>query len=184
MNKMAVMTTSLKSKLYQRRIAHNTTINVANNRYITIFTLEIRLTKSNSEIVTLTIYHRIFDATKQIDSSAASITIDKVHIAPSKDIPSTGEHKEMVKELRTCDIIKSVYVSFKLESTHTVSQLKYEPTINGYEGMFDTVREHFVFLEMNKFQSHTGTSIGFFLGINPKLTLRNVLKEKIDDICT
>ena len=32
--------------------------------------------------------------------------------------------------------------------------------------------------------SNTEASIGFFLGINPKLTLRKALKEKIDDIIT
>ena len=37
---------------------------------------------------------------------------------------------------------------------------------------------------MNKFQFHTDASIGFFLVINPKLVLRKVLKEKIDEICT
>ena len=37
---------------------------------------------------------------------------------------------------------------------------------------------------MNKFQSYTDTSIVSFLGINSKLTLRNVLKEKIDKIYT
>ena len=37
---------------------------------------------------------------------------------------------------------------------------------------------------MRKYDSQTETSIGFFLGINPKLTLRKALKEKIDDIIT
>ena len=37
---------------------------------------------------------------------------------------------------------------------------------------------------MRKYDSQTEASIGFFLGINPKLTLRKVLKEKIDDIIT
>ena len=37
---------------------------------------------------------------------------------------------------------------------------------------------------MNKFQSQTEVSIGFFLDINPKLTLRNFLKKTIDEICT
>ena len=37
---------------------------------------------------------------------------------------------------------------------------------------------------MRKYDSQTEASIGFFLGINPKLTLRKALKEKIDDIIT
>ena len=37
---------------------------------------------------------------------------------------------------------------------------------------------------MRKYDSQTEESIGFFLGISPKLTLRKVLKERIDDIIT
>ena len=37
---------------------------------------------------------------------------------------------------------------------------------------------------MRKYDSQIEVSIGFFLGINPKLTLRKALKEKIDDIIT
>ena len=37
---------------------------------------------------------------------------------------------------------------------------------------------------MNKFNSHTDASIGFFLGTNPKLNLCKVSKEKINEIYT
>ena len=37
---------------------------------------------------------------------------------------------------------------------------------------------------MRKYDSQTEASIGFFLGINPKLTLRKALKEKNYDIIT
>ena len=36
---------------------------------------------------------------------------------------------------------------------------------------------------MEKYNSQQEASIGFFLGVNPKLTLRKALKQKIDDIC-
>ena len=35
---------------------------------------------------------------------------------------------------------------------------------------------------MEKYNYQKETSIGFFLGVNPKLTLRKVIKQKIDDI--
>ena len=37
---------------------------------------------------------------------------------------------------------------------------------------------------MRKYDSQTEARIGFFLGINPKLTLRKAFNEKIDDIIT
>ena len=37
---------------------------------------------------------------------------------------------------------------------------------------------------MRRYDSRTEASIGFFLGTNPKLTLRKTLKEKNDDIIT
>ena len=55
---------------------------------------------------------------------------------------------------------------------------------NGNKGLFDTLRSNSAFLRMRKYDSQTETSVGFFLGINPKLTLRKALKENIDDIIT
>ena len=50
--------------------------------------------------------------------------------------------------------------------------------------IFETLRNNSAFLRMRKYDSQTEVSIGFFLRINPKLTLRNALKGKIDDIIT
>ena len=77
-----------------------------------------------------------------------------------------------------------MYLSFTLEFTHSISQLKYGSKYDGTTGIFETLRENLAFIKLKKFQSLTEASIGFFLGINPKLTLRNVLKKKIDNICT
>lgn len=38
-------------------------------------------------------------------------------------------------------------------------------------------------ITQNKFQSQTEASIGLFFKINPKFTLRYVLKQKIEEIC-
>ena len=90
----------------------------------------------------------------------------------------------MLKDYRTCDTIKRVYISFQLEPTDTVSQLKYECTTIVSKGIFDTLREHSAFLKMNELQSYTDAIIGVFLGINPKLTIRKVLRGKIDELYT
>ena len=49
---------------------------------------------------------------------------------------------------------------------------------NGNKYNFDTLRRNSAFLRMRKYNSQTEASIGFFLGINPKLILRKALKEK------
>ena len=50
--------------------------------------------------------------------------------------------------------------------------------------MFDTFHDNSALLKMKRFKFHTDESIEFFLDINPKLILRKLLKETIDEICT
>ena len=90
----------------------------------------------------------------------------------------------MFPDIRTDHITKRMYLSFTLEPTHTIYQLKYGSKYDGTTSIFDTLREHLAFIKLQNFHSLTEASIGFFLGINPKLTLRNVLKKKIDEIWT
>ena len=173
-----------RSQLCQRRITHVTTATLANNRYIPICTLEIRPAKDDSATSIPTVHRRIFDAIKQIDISAVIITLDKVCITHSNNIITDNGYNKTIKECHICDIAKRVCVSFQLESTHTVSQLKYGSTIIELKDIFDTLHEHATFLRMNKFQSHTDVSIGLCLEIKLNLIVHKVLKEKIDEICT
>ena len=90
----------------------------------------------------------------------------------------------MFPDIKTCDITKLVYLVFKLESTYMLSQLKCRSKQNETSGIFETLRENLAFLKMNKCQSQIEGSIRFFLRINPKLALRNVLKIRMEEICT
>ena len=90
----------------------------------------------------------------------------------------------MFPEIRTDTIIKRIHLSFTLESTFTLFQLKYGSKYDGTTEIFETIYENLSFIKLKKFHSLTETSIGFFLGINRKLTLRNVLKKKMDEICS
>ena len=76
-----------------------------------------------------------------------------------------------------------MYISFTLESSFTLSQLKHGSRYNSTNGIIETLRENFAYLKMEKYNSQKEASIGFFLGINPKLTLRKALKQRIDEIC-
>ena len=90
----------------------------------------------------------------------------------------------MFPDIKTCDITKLVYLVFKLESTYMLSQLKCRSKQNETSGIFETLRENLAFLKMNKCQSQIEASIRFFLRINSKLTLRNILKIRMEEICT
>ena len=50
-------------------------------------------------------------------------------------------------------------------------------------GIIEILCENLAYLKIEKYNSQQEVSIGFFLGINPKLTLRKALKQRIDEIC-
>ena len=77
-----------QSQIQQRRIEHATTATVDNNRYTTICTLEIRPPRHDTVIATNRIHRKIFDAIKEIDESAAIISLDQIRITHDKDIPT------------------------------------------------------------------------------------------------
>ena len=138
-----------------------TTVILDNKRFTTIYILKIHPTKDDSAIATSTVHRRIFDSIIKIDDTAVIVTLDQVRFTRSKKIPSKAEYNKTFKDCRTCKITKCVCVSFKLESTHIVSQLKYGSLLNRYKYIFDALRENLAFMKMNKFKSHTDVSIGF-----------------------
>ena len=77
-----------QSQNQQRRIEHATTVTVDNDRYTTICTLEIRPPRDDTVIATNTIHRRIFNSIKEIDESAAIISLDQIRITHDKDIPT------------------------------------------------------------------------------------------------
>ena len=107
----------LQSQIHQRRIEHATTVTVDNNRYTTISTLEIRFAKDLNATSTDMIHRRIFDC------SAMNISLDQLRITHGKVMPTEREYKTVFKDWRKCNVTKREYVSFKLESTQTISQL-------------------------------------------------------------
>ena len=173
-----------QSQIQQRRIEHATTATIDNDRYTTICTLEIRPPRDNTVIATNTIHRRIFDANEEIDESAAIISFNQIWITHCKDMPTKKDYKRVFTDWRNYNVTKREYVSFQLDSTQTISQLKYGSMANGNRGIFDTFRRFSAFLRIRTYDSQIEASIVFFLGINPKLTLRKALKEKIDDIIT
>ena len=104
-------------------------------------------------------------------------------ITNSNTFPTDEEHNNAFPDQRTYHVTKRVYISFTLESEFNLSQIKYGSRYKNSGGIIETLRANLAFLKMEKYNSQQEASIGFFLGVNPKLTLRNALKQKIDDIC-
>ena len=52
---------------------------------------------------------------------------------------------------------------------------------NSTNGVIETLRENLTYIKIEKYNSQKEAS--FFLGINQKLTLRTVLRQRIDEIC-
>ena len=100
------------------------------------------------------VHKRIFDAIKVIDDIAAIITPAN-RITPSKDIPSGVEYEQMFHDIRTNYITNRMYLSFTLESTHSISQLKCGSKHEGTTGIFDALRDNLAFIKLQNFHSLT-----------------------------
>ena len=119
----------------------------ATTRYVTS---RFAQPKNDTATATDTIHRRIFDSIKEIDNSAVIISLDQLRITHGKDMPTEKEYKTVFKDWRKCNVTKREYVSFKLESTQTISQFKYGSYANVNKGIFDTLRKNSAFLRMRK----------------------------------
>ena len=113
-----------QSQIQPRRIEHATTATVDNDRYTTICTLEIRPLKDDTVTATYTIHRWIYDAIKDIDDTSVIINLNQLRINHGKEIPNEKEYNTIFIDWRKCNVTKREYVSFQLESTQTISQLK------------------------------------------------------------
>ena len=125
------------------------------------------------------VHRHIFEAIKNMDNSATIVTHDNTPITNSNTFPTDKEHKTAFLDQRLCNIAKRVYISFTLESEFNLSQIKYGSRYNTPDGIIEKLRANLAFLYMEKYNSQKEESIGFFLGVNPKLTLRKALKQKL-----
>ena len=95
-----------KTKIYNRRIIHATIATVDNDRFTSLYTLDIRPEKKESKINSIIFHQRIFDAIKVIDDTAAIITSDNTRIPHSKNIPSGVVYEQISPDIRTNTITK------------------------------------------------------------------------------
>ena len=167
---------NVKNTICNRHIEHATTTTIEINRFTTKRTLDIRPENKNEPINTAKVHKRIFEAIKQTDETAVIITLNKTRITNSNTFSTDEELQTLFPDQRLCKITKRMYISFTLESELTLSQLKHGSRYNSTNIIIKTLRENLAYIKMEKYNSQKEASIGFFLGINPKLTLRTVLK--------
>ena len=105
-----------------------------------------------------------------------NISIDTVIQFP-KGEDYTKVFTILVKDNRT----STVYVTHKIESARSVSDLKHGNN-SDMTNIFSILVENGGFLKHQKFQSHKEHAIGFFVQISPKVTLRDKLRERIQDV--
>ena len=118
---------TVRSEIYIRRIAPTITVLIENNIETTNCTLEIRPDKKGYEIHYTFIYRLIFDTTKNVDEAVANISFDQIRISHNKHICEGNAHKRMIRYFHKYGMTNRLYLSFKFEFTHTLSQIKYKP---------------------------------------------------------
>ena len=110
------------------------------------------------------VHQRIFEAIKQIDDTAIIITHNK--ITNSNTFPTDEEYNTSFPYQILCKVTNRVYISFTLEYSFTLSELKHGSRYNSTNGTIETLRKNFAYLKVEKYNYQKEVSIGFFLGIN------------------
>ena len=86
----------------------------------------------------------------------------------------------MFNDFTKCPKTSRVYISFKIESSRSLGDLKHGNNTH-MENIFDTLKKNNVFLRHEKLKSHKEHSLGFFVEINQRITLREPLRRRIQD---
>ena len=86
-------------------------------------------------------------------------------------------YASIFKEIFKCSKSSREYIMHKIETTITLSVIKYGNK-NQLSNIFTTLVNHNVYLSNRKFESHKEHSVGFISNINPKIILRDSLRQK------
>ena len=165
----------------QRIIDISTTAVRINKIFTTLVTLESRPSKDTSNLNVAQTHRNIFMALKLIEPTLKfltprNFTIDSLDDFPSKVSEYISIFNEVTKEPKSF----RVYISFKIESTRSLGDLKYGNNAH-IESIFDTLKKNKSFLCHETFKSHKEHSLGFFVDINTRVILWETLRRSIQD---
>ena len=106
---------------------------------------------------------------------------DKISINTIMQFLKGEDYTKVFTNIVTDNKTSTVYVTHKIESAKSVSDLKHGNN-SDMINILSTLVENGGFLKHQKFQSHKEHAIGFFVQISPKVTLRDKLRERIQDV--
>ena len=140
------------SLLSQRTIEVASAAVIINNRITTPVTLQIRPKSGKSSIEIAQVHRNIFHAMKMIDPTLKIITfqnksIDTFDQFPIDETLYTETFKEINKDPKT----SRVYISFKIESSKHMSEIKHGSTTN-VSNIFKILVDNNAFLNLNRIQ--------------------------------
>ena len=113
---------------------------------------------------------------KLVNPTIKIITFTHKTIGSSDESPFEN-YTTVFKEIFKCSKSSRVYITHKIESAIPLSVIKYGNK-NQLSNIYATLVNHNAYLSHRKFESHKEYSIGVFSNINPKVTLRDSLRQK------
>ena len=165
----------------QRTIEVANAVVINNNRITTPVTFQFRPPRHSPNFSISGAHQNIFEALKLLDPTLKFVTFHGTHIDTIEQFPSTQEiYTSTFKDIHKENDNSRVYVSHKIESAKPLGELKHGSRYC-MSNIFDTLVKNNAFLSHKKFNSHKEHSIGFFLEVNPKITLRNEMRNRIQD---
>ena len=118
---------------------------------------------------------------KLIDTTQKIITFQNEAIDTTDQfLSSASEYTSKFKEIHKDIKLSRFYISHKIESAIILGEIKYGNK-QQISRIFDTLVKNNAYLIINKFSTHNEHSIGFFTHINPKVTLRDNLRNVIQE---
>ena len=153
---------------------------IVNKRITTPVTLELKPILGKSNINIALAHLNIFISMKKTDPTLKLIT-DNSSIDTVMQFPKGEDYTKVFTNLIKDNRTSTVYVTHKIESAKSVSDLKHGNN-SDMTNILSTLVENGGFLKHQKFQSHKEHAIGFFVQISPKVTLRENLRERIQDV--
>ena len=117
---------------------------------------------------------------KKTDPTLKLIT-DNDSIDTIMQFPKGEDYTKVFTNIVKDNITSTVYVTHKIESKKSVPDLKHGNN-SDMTNISSTLVENGGFLKHQKIQSHKEHAIGFFVQISPQVTLRDKLRERIQDI--
>ena len=165
----------------QRTIEVATVAVIVNNRRTTPITLQLGPSRGSTNLNVLKAHQNIFSAMKLIDPTLKIITFQNEIIDTTAQFPSSvAEYTDKFKDVHKDPQSSRVYISHKIESAIPLGDIKYGNK-QQLSSIFDTLVKNNVYLNLNKFYTHKEHSIRFFTNINPKVTLRDNIRNAIQE---